>query len=242
MHCLWCGVGTILVSCLPMVVVFLHLGFSEEHRLPKFCTTKIGLISILLASIVFPLVPSFFHIWLLLIPRQTTRNREKYKKLERLSHDIKSICGSVESPFKLSILSYLMIRGILSLPWNEHFTSKCVSDSLWRVACFPSIPMASMICSVLSIMKAVFDLNIYPLVREYEISSRTFKISFDLILCFMPNANAIFRICAFSLMFVFLDFWSIIPCLVLFLLNLMIFGLSFGRYSYAATTYGSDGC
>ena len=79
------GVGIILVSWLPMVVVFLHLGFSEDYVLQKFCTTKIGLLGILLASIAFPLVPTFFYIWLLLSPRQTSRNREKYKKLERLS-------------------------------------------------------------------------------------------------------------------------------------------------------------
>lgn len=209
------GICIIFISWLPMLVVFLHLGFSEDYDFPKICKTKIGLLGILLASIVFPLVPTFFYVLLLLSPRQTARGREKYKKLERLSHEIKSICGSIESPIQLSILSYLMIRGILTLPWNEQFTSKCVTDSLGRVACFPSIPMASMVFSALSIMKAVFDLNIYPLVREYEVSSRTFKISFDLMLFFMPFflANAIFRICAFSFMFVFLDYWSIIPCL-----------------------------
>ena len=70
---------------------------------------------------------------------------------------------------------FLMIRGILTLPWNESLSTKCVTDSLGRVACLPSIPMASIIFSVLSIVKAVFDLNIYPLVRGYETSSRTVR-------------------------------------------------------------------
>jgi len=102
--------------------------------------------------------------------------------------------------------------------------------------------MASVIFSVLSIMKALFDLNIYPLVREYETSSRTFLMSFELLLHFMPFflATALFRVCAFSIMFIFLDFWSIIPCILLMLLNLMIFGLSFRRFSSARTSYYSD--
>ena len=145
----------------------------------------------------------------------------------------------VTNPAQYPFISHYKRNSDTALEWTVYI--QVCYRQLGQRCLFPSIPMASMIFSVLSIMKAVFDLNIYPLVREYEISSRTFKISFDLILCFMPHVNAIFRICVFSLMFVFLDFWSIIPCLVLFLLNLMIFGLSFERYSYAATTYGSDG-
>ena len=55
------------------------------------------------------------------------------------------------------------------------YISQCVTDSLGRVACLPSVPMASVIFSVLSIIKAVFDLNIYPLVREYQTCSNTFR-------------------------------------------------------------------
>ena len=68
-----------------------------------------------------------------------------------------------------------MIRGILTLPWNEPLSSNCVTDSLERVACLPSIPMASIIFSLLSIVKAVFDLNIYPLVRQYETCQQTVR-------------------------------------------------------------------
>jgi hypothetical protein len=34
---------------------------------------------------------------------------------------------------------------------------------VYRVACLPSIPMASVVFSVLSIIKSMFDLNVYPL-------------------------------------------------------------------------------
>ena len=61
------GVGIILVSWLPLLLVFLHLGFSEDYGFPKFIKTKIGLLGILLASIAFPLVPTFFYMWLLFL-------------------------------------------------------------------------------------------------------------------------------------------------------------------------------
>ena len=77
--------------------------------------------------------------------------------------------------FVSGLLLFLMIRGILTLPWNESPSTQCVTDSLGRVACLPSVPMASVLFSVLSIIKAVFDLNIYPLVREYQTSSKTFR-------------------------------------------------------------------
>ena len=126
-----------------------------------------------------------------------------------------------------------MIRGILTLPWNESPSTQCVTDSLGRVACLPSVPMASILFSLLSIIKAMFDLNIYPLVREYETCSATVRMSYDLLLRFLPCflSNALFRIAAMTLMFVFLDWWSVIPCLILFFLNLMTFGVSFKRFN-----------
>ena len=135
--------------------------------------------------------------------------------------------------FVSGLLLFLMIRGILTLPWNESPSTQCVTDSLGRVACLPSVPMASVLFSVLSIIKAVFDLNIYPLVREYETCSATVRMSYDLLLRFLPCflSNALFRIAAITLMFVYLDWWSVIPCLILFLLNLMTFGVSFKRFS-----------
>ena len=58
-------------------------------------------------------------------------------------------------------------------------------------------------------------------------------MSYNLFIKFLPCflANALFRIGAISLIFVFLDWWSLIPCVLLFFLNLLIFGVSFKRFS-----------
>ena len=199
--------------------------------------------------VVFPVVPTLLYALLLLSPRTTAQDRRRYKLLERRAHECKSICGAIEAPIQLGmiclnraptntflspvLLLFLMTRGILTLPWNEAPSSTCVTDSLGRVACLPSLPMASVLFSVLSIVKAVFDLNIYPLVREYETSATTVRMSCLLFLRFLPCflATALFRVSAISVLFVFLDWWSLIPCILLFLLNLMTFGLSFKRFS-----------
>ena len=60
-------------------------------------------------------------------------------------------------------------------------------------------------------------------------------MSYNLFIKFLPCflANALFRIGAISLIFVFLDWWSLIPCVLLFFLNLLIFGVSFKRFSHS---------
>ena len=169
------GVAMIATSWLPLLVVILHMGFSREHNIFRYCRNLHGLLGLGLAALVFPLLPTALYLLLMLSPRQTSKDRRVYKKLEQRAHEIKSICGSVEAPIQLVLLLFLMIRGILILPWSEPSSTQCVTDSLGRVACLPSVPMASVIFSVLSIIKAVFDLNIYPLVREYQTCSKTFR-------------------------------------------------------------------
>ena len=73
--------------------------------------------------------------------------------------------GGLESPLQLIILLWLMMKGILTFPWNESPTYSCVDDSLGRIACFPSLPVAFMILSILSIVKSLHDLNINPMIE-----------------------------------------------------------------------------
>ena len=95
--------------------------------------------------------------------RSSREQRRRYREVERKAHEIKSLTSSVEAPLQLTLVLYLMLRGILSLPWNEPMSSSCIQDNLGRVACLPSIPMLSITFSVLSILKAMFDLNVHPL-------------------------------------------------------------------------------
>ena len=227
------GLGLLLAAWLPLPVAALHLATAPDLPLASRCFSLSGLLWAVPGVLLFPLLPTACYTALLISPRRTPRHRARYKLLERQAHELKSICGAVEAPVQLALLLHLMLRGILTLPWSESPSARCVTDSLGRVACLPSIPMASVIFSVLSIAKAFFDLNLYPLVRELHTCSATLRLTASLLLRFFPFflANTLFRVSAFSLMFVYLDYWSIIPCSLLFLINLMVFGISFKRFS-----------
>ena len=95
------GVAIILTAWLPMVVVILHIGFSKEHNIFRYCRNLPGLLGLGLAVIIFPVLPTCLYLLLMLSPRQTSKDRRLYKKLEQRAHEIKSICGSVEAPIQL---------------------------------------------------------------------------------------------------------------------------------------------
>ena len=150
-----------------------------------------------LAVIIFPILPTCLYLLLMLSPRQTSKDRRVYKKLEQRAHEIKSICGSVEAPIQLVLLLFLMIRGILTLPWSEPSSTQCVTDSLGRVACLPSVPVASLSLSLVSLVKAMHDLNLGPLVAGPPSLPRlllTARLWLGLMPCLL--ATAVFRIAA----------------------------------------------
>ena len=74
---------------------------------------------------------------------------------------------------------------------------------------------------------ARYDLNLYPLLAELPPSLPLIQTSSSLLLSLLPSllATALFRISVFALMFTFLDYWALIPLLLLWLANLVILAL-----------------
>ena len=168
---------------------------------------------------------------ILLMKKRFSSNREKlsFMAFEQKTNEMKSLIGAIESPLQFTLLLWLMLRGILSLPWDQPLSSSCVQDSLGRVACLPSIPMASMIFSMLSILKSVFDLNTSPVVSSsYHSMTRT-KLSLHLAFCYFPFylGNIIFRLTSYAFILNYIDYWSIIPAVILYILNLAVCGVYF---------------
>ena len=125
-------------------------------------------------------------------------------------------------------------------------TFQVFQDSLGRVACLPSIPVASIVFGFLSLVKSLYDLNIYPLVHSLPASPALRRLTIATSLCrsLMPCfvTTAIFRIAVLrsvankhfseslklsniSFMFVYLDNWSLIPIVVIWLVNLTLFSV-----------------
>ena len=74
---------------------------------------------------------------------------------------------------------------------------------------------------------ARYDLNLYPLLAELPPSLPLIQTLSSLLLSVLPSllATALFRISVFALMFTFLDYWALIPLLLLWLANLVILAL-----------------
>ena len=223
------GIAIILASWLPVMIAIIHLGCSDKTGLSMQLTSIQGWLLIIFGIALFPLVPTFLYIYLLVCPNSTPEEKGVYERTERRAHEVKSIAGAVEAPVQLIILLYLMCRGILTLPWQDVVSSSCLEDSLGRVACLPSIPMASMIFATFAIIKAMHEMNIYPILLGYSGTMNRFNKSIELFLLYLPFflGNAGFRISSFCIMFVYLDNWAIIPIFLIWLINLVIFGIHF---------------
>ena len=233
------GVGVLSIMWLPGAVVLLHQAtgeatyriFPENRHWAVSC--GLGLIFFLL----FPLVPTVLYLRILLMKRRFRTAHEKlvFLKAEASSHEIKAIAGSLESPMELILLLWLVLRGILQLPWDRPLTSSCVGDSLGRVACLPSLPIASIIFSLLSILKTLCDLNISPLVSRTHHSNSIPKLGFSCQLtaqfCPLFVSNLLFRTTAVSFIITFLDCWAIIPGIIVLVLCLAHSTLTFNSQS-----------
>ena len=174
------------------------IGLSDEAEAGG--TKKIVIWSAIIFGVFFfPLVPAFFYILLLICPKETEADLKKYKRNELRAHEMKSVSGGLEAPVQIILIVYLILRGHLPLPWAQTASSSCLEDSLGRSVCLPSIPVASVVFSFLSLVKALYDLNIYPLVHNYPPSWERLNKTLDLCLTFLPCflASAIFRLTTF---------------------------------------------
>ena len=222
------GIAVLSIMWLPGLVVLLHQASGEAtfRLFPQSnhwaATLGLGIVFFLL----FPLVPTALYLRVLLTKRRfrTAQQKLVFLRSEAISHEIKAIAGSLESPLELILLLWLVLRGILQLPWDRPLTSSCVGDSLGRVACLPSLPMASIIFSLLSILKTLCDLNISPIVSSTNHANSIPKLGYTchLLAQFCPFfvCSVLFRTAAFSFIITFLDFWALIPGIVMFLLCL----------------------
>ena len=85
-----------------------------------------------------------------------------------------------------------------------------------------------MIFSMCSIVKSAYEFNFSPLF-EKENSMSIFKVSCSIFLQTIPFLlfNILFRVCCYSFILVYIDYWALIPFTTLFFINVVICGISF---------------
>ena len=221
--------GFIWLPVIPMLIhVFTHK--TRKYFVESESNTAL-LIGVLKFVIFFPLLPSIMYMRILILRKSFTTNRErlKFMEFEQKTTELKSIAGSIESTLQFTLMLWMMSRGILTLPWDQSLSSSCVEDSLGRVACLPSIPMLSLLFSLLSILKSALDINLIPYVSCSLNNIAKAKVCQHFVLCFLPFflCNILFRLPAYAFIMTFLDYWSIIPAVILYIVHLACCGLFF---------------
>ena len=175
------GILVISTCWIPGPLTLLHLCL--RHR--GLAWSPFGITSTFLLALIcllfFPLLPTILFVGVLL---------SRDPSLERRAKEVKAIAGVTESPIQVVLLGFLMLKGVLVFPWNKEVSSTCIEDELGRRLCLPSIPMVSMAFSLASILKAMYEMNLGPLVQ-----ARSAKTSVALLLSKTPFylANVIFR-------------------------------------------------
>ena len=217
---------------IPVIPMLLHVATSKSLKYFSDSENYLtALLHVLLFVIFFPLLPTLMYAKILFLRRSYSTNRDKLKfmEFEQKTTELKSIVGSIESTLQFTLMLWMMSRGILQVPWNQQLSSSCVEDSLGRVACLPSIPMLSLSFSLLSILKSAFDMNMVPYVSSSVNSVTKSKLCQHIVLCFFPFflCTILFRLSAYAFILTFIDYWSIIPAVILYIIHLGICGVFF---------------
>lgn len=176
------GILVLLTCWIPGPLTLLHLCLHYRGLAWSPFGVTSTLLLILMCLLLFPILPTFLFIGVLL--------SKEHSALERRAREVKAITGVTESPIQMVLLGYLMLKGVLVFPWSKEVTSTCIEDELGRRLCLPSIPMVSMAFSLASILKAMYEMNLGSLAR-----TQSTQTSATLLLSKTPFylANVIFR-------------------------------------------------
>lgn len=139
----------------------------------------------------------------------------------RVSH---SISGCVEAPIQLVMNSFLVMKGILGIPWWKTTETKTATDAVGNEFTFYSIPLWTLIFSIIDILKCTVLTNIFNVYIGKISSWAIFKKYVNLIFGQLPFfLHAIlFRVLAYSFLIVYFNYGAIVPIFCIWLSNLII--------------------
>ena len=206
--------GAAVLGCcwLPLLPTLLPLTTFPPARLggpqspASRCLATLGL------CLVFPLLPTILYCRILAVRRRFPSYQEKlaFHQLEQSTSEVRAVVSALESPLQFTLLLWLQLRGVLSLPWqaDTQLESSCVQDSLGRIACLPSLPTASMIFSLLSILKSVLELNLAPVLTAPALPAPArSRLALHFTLTHAPFllSSVLFRLAVIAIIVTFLD-------------------------------------
>ena len=127
----------ILLTCwLPGPVTLIHFGCS--HRMSSWPSQWLGIARLILNSLLlhlfFPLLPTLLYLGVLLNTQKGT-DLTTNCELEKRAKLFNSVTVMLESPLQVVVLCFLMLKGVIKLPWNKQVSTACIEDALGRKVC-----------------------------------------------------------------------------------------------------------
>jgi len=189
---------------------------------------------ILLCFFFYPFVPTLGYIvnlWHI-----NGANREynvQTARLELFARVAHSITGCIEAPFQLIMTTWLIMKGILDIPWRSTVVNVSgYTDRFENQIPFFSIPMWTLCFSIVDILGCAIQINIFNVYIGQLRNFKSFKRYMNLVAGHFPFFfHAIcFRVIAFSFLFVYLDTIAIIPLFLIWLLNIIIGYATVGKH------------
>ena len=182
---------------------------------------------ILLCITIYPLVPTIsylINIWYLGFSSPGTSYNMKTARLEMFARVSHSISGCIEAPFQLILTSLLIMLGVLPVPWKEGIGTNGITDGFQNEIPLTSIPMWTLIFSVMDILKCAVMINIFNVYVGQLRDMKTFKHYINLVGGHLPFfVHAIcFRVLSFTFIILYLNRFSVLPIFLVWLANIII--------------------
>ena len=181
---------------------------------------------ILLCLTFYPLVPSIsylINIWYLGFSSSGNYNM-KTARLEMFARVSHSISGCIEAPFQLILTSLLIMLGVLPVPWKKGIGTNGITDGFQNEIPLTSIPMWTLIFSVMDILKCAVMINIFNVYVGQLRDMKTFKFYINMVGGHLPFfVHAIcFRVLSFTFIILYLNMFAVLPVFLVWLANIII--------------------
>jgi hypothetical protein len=235
----------VLIACwVPGIVAVIHIlahyrneyfGLSKDlahefrqSRKKKFC------LMIFLCFFFYPFVPTLAYIvnlWHMNGSKQSYNAQTAQLELfARVSH---SITGCIEAPFQLIMTSWLIMKGVLDIPWRSSLVNTGgFTDRFENQIPVFSIPMWTLAFSIVDIIGCSIQINIFNVYIGQLRNFKSAKRYMNLVGGHFPFFfHAIcFRVITFAFFLIYLDTLALIPLFLIWISNIIIGYATVGKH------------
>ena len=154
-------------------------------------------------------------------------------QLELFARVAHSITGCIEAPFQLIMTTWLIMKGILDIPWRSTIVNVSgVTDRFDNQIPFFSIPLWTLCFSIVDILGCAIQVNRFNVYIGQLRNFKSAKRYLNLVGGHFPFFfHAIcFRVITFAFLCIYLDTKAIIPLFLIWMTNIIIGYATVGKH------------